>query len=191
VLKLNFIPFQEIKTERLLLRKLIPEDASVIFNLRSDPAVNKYVNRPLALDMNDALNFINNINMSIDRNNALYWGIYLVEMSQLIGTICVWNISANDAAAETGYELLPEFQGKGYVSEALTYVLDYSFHVIGLTSMYAYVLPSNARSIKVLNKLGFKLIGKAEEGDEVIYKKDKTENSEHIKTMGDHYETGN
>ncbi len=182
-LSLNFSPYPVIETERLVLRRLESADVEGIYYLRSDPGVNKYVNRSPALELKDAVIFIETINQSIDRNDVFYWGIVLKEKNQLVGTICLWNISPNDSAAETGYELMPEFQGNGYVSEALNGVMNFAFEKIGLASIYAYVHPENERSKKILDKFGFKYVGLAEEGNEVIYKKDKTE-TEKINNQG-------
>lgn len=43
--ELNFTPFPELKTERLLLRKLTGNDANKIFFLRSDENVLRFLSR--------------------------------------------------------------------------------------------------------------------------------------------------
>ena len=60
-LKINFKPFPEIETERLLLRQLNKYDAGDIYLLRSDPLVNKFIKRPETANEEDALKFIKKI----------------------------------------------------------------------------------------------------------------------------------
>ena len=43
---MNFTPFPEIKTDRLLLRKLQASDCEVILFLRTDKNVTKFIERP-------------------------------------------------------------------------------------------------------------------------------------------------
>jgi hypothetical protein len=49
MLNLNFNPFPEIKTARLRLRKVTTGDAAEMFFLRSDPGVQRFVDRPRSL----------------------------------------------------------------------------------------------------------------------------------------------
>ena len=57
--------------------------------------------------------------------------------------------------AEIGFELLPDFQGKGFMHEAIEKVLAYCFDVIQLQSIEAYAHADNEGSIKVLERNGF------------------------------------
>ena len=57
-IKLNFTPFPELKTERLLLRQLTEADSQDIFFLRTDKGVNRYIERSRPENINDARDFI-------------------------------------------------------------------------------------------------------------------------------------
>lgn len=173
----NFTPFPVLSTERLLLRELNLNDAPQIFELRSDDVVNKYLDRPKAKSIKDAEDFINKINFGIRENQCLYWAICLKDQSKLCGTICLWNFSDQKDKAETGYELLPVFQGKGIIQEALISVIDYSFNTLQLKTIEAWTTAPNFRSINVLERNHFqrdfdaeRMINKESDGtDSVIY----------------------
>jgi ribosomal-protein-alanine N-acetyltransferase len=156
MLTFNFTPFPIIATERLLLRQLILEDEKEIFLLRSDEGVNRYLDRPKAQTIQDARSFIQNITDGISNNDSIYWAIHLKEDPQLIGTICLWNLSAERAAAEIGYELLPAFQGKGIMQEALTKVIEFGFHTMQLQTLEAWVSKANGSSIRMLERNCFR-----------------------------------
>lgn len=61
----------------------------------------------------------------------------------------------NPHEADIGYALLPEAQGKGYASEALTALCDYGFHQLSLWAINAWVLGANQGSSRLLERHGF------------------------------------
>ena len=152
----NFIPFPVLKTERLTLRQLVSSDDNEIFALRSDDNVNKYLDRKPSQSIEDAKNFIQTINENIQRNDSIYWAITLNDTDKLIGTICLFDFSKDQLKAEIGYELLPDFQGKGLMQEAVSKVIDFGTQHIGLYSIEAYTHSQNKSSTRLLEKLNFK-----------------------------------
>ncbi len=159
----NFTPFPVLKTERLTLRQLLSSDANQILALRSDENVNKYLDREPAKSIDDAINFIQAINGNIQRNESIYWAIALNGTDNLIGTICLFNFSGDNSKAEIGYELLPAFQGKGIMQEAISKVIDFGMQHIGLNTIDAYTHSENQRSTRLLEKFNFKGNGDAED----------------------------
>src|SRR5688500_12084038 len=134
----SFTPFPVLKTERLTLRQLVSDDANEIFALRSDGNVNKYLDRKPSKSIDDAKRFIQTIDENIQRNDSIYWAITLNGTDKLIGTICLFEFSDDNLKAEIGYELLPDFQGKGIMQEATSKVIDFGIQHIGLNSIEAY-----------------------------------------------------
>jgi [ribosomal protein S5]-alanine N-acetyltransferase len=165
---INFTPFPNLATNRLLLRKLLPEDDREIFHLRSDETVNYYLERTRAQSLNDARDFIDKINAGIETNTTVYWGIIYKSENRLIGTICIYNINIKSAKAEIGYELLPSFQGKGLMQEALHEVLQYASSSLHLRSIEAFSHKQNESSIALLTKNEFKRDLQAEFGDKEL-----------------------
>jgi len=152
----NFTPFPVLQTERLALRQLRSTDDKEIFALRSNDNVNKYLDRTPSKSIDDAKTFIQTINENIERNDSVYWAITLNGTDKLIGTICLFDFSDDNLKAEIGYELLPDFQGKGIMQEATSKVIDFGFQHVGLNSIEAYTHPGNQRSTRLLEKLNFK-----------------------------------
>ncbi len=152
----NFTTFPVLTTERLTLRQLISSDDKEIFALRSDDNVNKYLDRKPSKSIDDAKNFIHTINENNQRKDSLYWAITLNGTDKLIGTICLFDFSNDNLKAEIGYELLPNFQGKGIMQEATSKVIDFGIQHIGLNSIEAYTHSENQSSTRLLKKLNFK-----------------------------------
>ena len=59
--------------------------------------------------------------------------------------------------AEIGYELHPDFQGKGLMQEAISTVTDYGFNKMNLKVITAFTHINNLRSTNVLLKNNFLL----------------------------------
>lgn len=156
MLELNFTPFPELATERLLLRKLTLDDAPEIFFLRSDPAVLRYLGREPAIDVQEAENFIKTVTANLDNNEGIIWGITEKnESSKIIGTICYWNITKEHYRTEIGYALHPAYWGKGIMKEAIKSVLEYGFGHAGFHSVEARLSSGNRASAAVLEATGF------------------------------------
>ncbi|RZK55776.1 MAG: N-acetyltransferase [Pedobacter sp.] len=155
MLNRSFNPFPILKTERLILRQLEISDEQEIFVLRSDSEINKYLDRPVSSSVKDARNFINKINEFISTNVALYWAINSIANNGLIGTICLYGFSDENASCEIGFELLTDFQVRGIMQEAAEKVIDYAFKSIEVKKIEAFLHKDNQRSLQLLNKLSF------------------------------------
>lgn len=153
--ELNFNPFPEIATQRLLLRRLLQTDWKEISYLRTDAIVNQFVIRPKAENKEEALKFINRINNNIDNNECLQWSINLKDNTETIGTISLWNFSEDLKTAEVGYDLNPKYHNLGIMSEALKNVLYFGFYTLKFNSIEAYTQLNNESSKRLLLKNGF------------------------------------
>ena len=185
MLSLNFTPFPELKTERLLLRRLERTDANKMFFLRSSENVLRYIGREPTKTIAEAEEFINKINKVVDENESILWGIvFLSEPSTIIGTICLWNFKKDDYRGEIGYILHPDHWRKGIMKEAINAVVDYGFTVLALHSIEALLNPENIASSSVLETTGFIKEGHLKESicfngkfkDEAIYSRLKKAN---------------
>jgi ribosomal-protein-alanine N-acetyltransferase len=155
---MNFKPFPEIITERLLLRKLKTSDCDVILFLRTDKNVTKYIERPdhrKTKNISQARILIEEFDSCIEANHSITWGITLKNTRQIVGTICLWNFSQNKKTAEVGYDLHPILQNKGIMSEALKGIVSFGFKELNLDKIVAFTHTDNLYSKKLLEKQGF------------------------------------
>lgn len=164
--------FPEIQTERLLLTRLQNTDWEMISFLRSDKNVNEFVKRPNAETKEKALEFIDKISKGIDSQALYYWKITEKEIPEMIGSICLWNFSEDGKTAEVGYDLSPEYQGKGIMNESLKSVTEFGFQKLNLDLIEAYTHGQNKSSKKLLERNGFTLVeGKKDidNADNIVY----------------------
>lgn len=151
------LPFPVLTTGRLLLRQLSEQDEQAISALRSDHVVNAYLPRPPKTSIAEARTFILKVNEDIRQHKSFYWAICLIDNRCLIGTICLWNLSADGKTAEVGYELGAAYHGRGLMNEALKTIIHYSFYTFGFTTLEAFTHRDNVRSRGLLEKNSFRL----------------------------------
>lgn len=156
MLQFFFSPFPELKTERLLLRKMTKADGPQMFFLRSDDRVMQYIDREKTKTLEEAEDFIERINISVDANETIMWAIAMAnDPATMIGTICYWRMQREHYRAEVGYVLHPGYWNRGIMKEALLSVANYGFEGMKLHSIEAHINPENIASGKVLEKAGF------------------------------------
>ncbi|MFG4002135.1 GNAT family N-acetyltransferase [Flavobacterium aquidurense] len=157
---LHFKNFPQLRTDRLLLRNIESTDAELIHKLRSDEVVNQFVGRDNSSTLEKAKEFILKIQNLVEKNEGLYWIIRLKENNDLIGSVCLWNFDIEKEIVEIGYEMLPEFQGKGIMTEALKIVTAYTFEEMKAKVITAFPSSDNINSVAILKKLNFELENK-------------------------------
>src|SRR5688500_11508478 len=85
------------------------------------------------------------------------------EPAKFIGKIALNGVMRGAMyGAYLGYWVDVEHQGKGMVTEAIAAVLDFAFGPAGLHRVQAAIMPRNTRSLRVIEKLGFRREGYAE-----------------------------
>ena len=147
MLKLNFNPFPVLQTKRLLLRQITDQDANELFALRSNESIMKYLDRPLAKSLDDALELIKKINTSLSNNDGITWAISLQKEKKLSGTIGFWKMEKENYRAEIGYMLHPALQGIGIMDEAVKEIINYGFAKMKLHSIEANINPAKLQCV--------------------------------------------
>ncbi len=147
--------YTELKADKLILKKLNLEDRNEIFAIRSNKEIAKYLDRPSCKSLDEADSFILKINSGIEKGEWFYWGICVEPNKKIIGTICLWNISDDGLNVEIGFELFPEYQGKGFMSKAIKLVLNFAFNVAKFEIINGETVAENSKSINIMKKFGF------------------------------------
>jgi len=155
-----------LTARNLVIRPLSTNDAPAIFKLRSHPGINKFLGRQLCKSPTEASAFIENV----ISNNLYYWAITPKENDELIGAICLFNLSAELKKCEIGYELLPDFQGQGIMYTAAKKIADFSHTELGMKIIDAYTHKNNESSINMLRKLDFVPVVAADKENLILFR---------------------
>ena len=155
------------ETNRMLVRKLTPEDLTGFHEMQSNPNVMKYVDgNPKSLKEHQLE--LEDLITKYDENGNDFW-IYAVVSradNSFLGTIAfVKDDLGND---EIGYRFLEKYWNLGYATEVLNGMVIYSKE-LGITNLIAYVSPENLGSIKTLEKNQFSRIGIESKTKDFIY----------------------
>lgn len=160
-----FTPFPQLVTNRINLRCAGFDDVDTIAILRANKQNAKYLQRGTVVDVEATRQWLEKIIRFAKENTSVLWVIENKASAQVLGTICLWNFSKDKFTAEVGYELFPEFQGQGYMSEALQAVIAYGKQ-LRLHSIEAFTHQDNSMSLQLLKSNNF--IWQAERKDEDV-----------------------
>lgn len=141
--------------EIICLLPLNIDHANILHLLRTDPEVSLYLDRKIPESLYETLSFILSIEQSEKQKECVYRGIFSHDRTDLMGTICLWNIDLTKLEAEIGFEMFPKFQGKGIMLEACNRLIEFGFKSMNLNNIIAYTYPDNIASIRLLDKLSF------------------------------------
>lgn len=157
------IYFPVLETKRLSLKCSELKDAKELFELRSNKDFVKYLGRDPMKDIAEAEEYIQKQLTGFEKQTGISWKICEKNSDILIGYCGFWEIDYQHYRTEIGYGLNPNFQGKGYMKEALTAMTGYMLLDMNIHHIKADIDVNNAASRSVLKSIGFKLEGLARE----------------------------
>jgi RimJ/RimL family protein N-acetyltransferase len=146
---------QSIATERLILRRWQERDREPFARMNRDPQVMEHFPAPLTKLESDAL---------VERIEAHFvnhgFGLYALELRSHGTFIGFAGISVPAFQAhftpcvEIGWRIAAEHWGRGLATEAARAIVRHAFHALGLAELVSFTVPANARSRRVMEKLG-------------------------------------
>jgi len=149
-----------IETERLILREWKKSDVDSMATINQDPKVMEFF--PSTRSYAETEKFIDGNIRAYEKYGYCLYAVELKEGHKFIGFV---GLNYTDFAAhftpavEIGWRLGSQFWGKGYATEGAKAALDYGFKKCGLKEIVSFTVPTNVRSIRVMEKMGLKLDG--------------------------------
>ena len=144
----------EIITGRLHLRPVSIDDKDSMYSYRADPETNKYLSL-IPKSVEDVAEFIGKTSVEVNVPGTWYQLVIIQKDSGvLIGDIGIHFL--DNSQVEIGYTLDKQFRGKGYGTEALRKVIDYLLNNLNKHRIIASIDPTNEKSIRLIERLGFR-----------------------------------
>jgi len=145
-----------IETERLRLRHLTVDDAEFILRLLNEPSFIENVGDKKVRTLVDSRKYIESGPMA--SYEKFGFGLWLLEVKQSNLPIGICGLLKRETLpeADLGYALVPEYWSKGYALESTLGVMSYARTSLGLKRVLAITSVHNEKSIRVLNKIGFR-----------------------------------
>jgi RimJ/RimL family protein N-acetyltransferase len=149
------MPEPVIETPRLALRRWTYADTGAFRAMVADPDLMRHLHDGVPLTPDQADDALHD---TIERYKEGFgdWAIVRLEDGTILGE-CGLTRVPEQGGIEIGYMLGPEHWGQGYATEAATAVMRYALDELKLERLIALTRPENARSIRVLAKLGMQL----------------------------------
>jgi RimJ/RimL family protein N-acetyltransferase len=158
-----------IQTERLNLRAWSRRDRAAFSLIAHEPDIVTWLNdgRPLTAEQIDSF-----IARQMDNQRERGWCRWALELrdpgeGDPSGIVGFAGFGCNLAPdVELGWTLLPQLWRRGLATEAGTAALHFGFETVGFARVFSAILPENAASRAVADKVGFVLDGVYLEKDE-------------------------
>jgi RimJ/RimL family protein N-acetyltransferase len=144
-----------LETVRLILRPWREEDRAPFAALNADPRVTAHLAGVQSRAESDAI--VDRILDGFARHGHGPWALEVKGGAPFIGFCGIWQPSFDahfTPCTEVGWRLAHDAWGKGYATESAEAALDYGFGPLGLAEIVAYTTPENARSRRVMERLG-------------------------------------
>jgi RimJ/RimL family protein N-acetyltransferase len=147
-----------LETEHLILRTFSLHDAAFMLRLVNEPSWIAYIGDHEVANLDEARDYIRNGPLTM--YDEYGFSLCMVELREGRVPIGVCGIVKRDSLPDPdlGFALLPEFWGQGYAYEAASAILEFGRAQLGIARILAISLPHNARSIKLLERLGFSYV---------------------------------
>jgi RimJ/RimL family protein N-acetyltransferase len=142
-----------IETDRLLLKEITLHEKEELFQLHSNPDVQKYTGDPLVESIEEMERAIQTRIKDYKKYGYGRWATFLKNGKQFIGWAGLAYLPEFDEI-DLGYRFLPEYWGAGFATEASRAILTYGFDKLGLRKIIAIALKENKASIRVMEKIG-------------------------------------
>ena len=143
-----------LETERLILRKMVLNDAEAVFAYASNSEVSRYTLWETHRSIEDSRAFLEFATQKYENGGEPDWDIVYRGNGCLVGACGLVNWEAEHARAEVGFVLSREYWGRGLMSEAVRAILRFGFERMNLNRIEARCIAENAASARVMEKAG-------------------------------------
>ena len=143
------------QTSRLQLRKFTPEVYKHLFSNYSEPEIKTIIGLESEEQYQKLLKKHEG-GLATYNRSLVFFQLIASATNTIIGGCGFHNWAIDHNRAELGYNLdKEEFKQKGFMREALEFVINYGFTEMNLHRIEAMVSPANIPSLKLLQRFGF------------------------------------
>ena len=162
-----------IETERLILRSSKMEEQKRLWEILMIPEVNKwylvgakkYANDPSHWTWEVQEKFYKSKVDKADNNDVFVWSVFLKPEytnsgnEEVIGQISAQENGEDITIRDVGWYIDPNYQGKGYATEASKAMINYMFKKVEINAIFSSAVKDNIASCRIFDKLRFDKIG--------------------------------
>lgn len=147
---------KEIESERLVLRPFRYTDNEDMFTYWvSDPDIQSMYSEPVYSTQQEVKELLDKYISSYEKLDYYRWAVTEKESQICIGQIAIFLVDDKNHFCEIEYALGKKFHGKGYATEAVNAILDFSFHKVNFHKVQVCHKEGNIASQGVIRKCLF------------------------------------
>lgn len=144
---------------KIVLRALEPEDLAFLYAIENNESFWEVSHTQTPFSKYILKQYLQNSYQDIFEAKQLRLIIVAKETNQKIGMIDVFDFNPQHLRAGIGILIHPNFQYKGFATEALSILINYCFSTLNLHQLYANITSDNLKSISLFTKNKFQKIG--------------------------------
>ncbi len=149
----------KLESKRLIIRNIEINDASFYFELFNDPDWIRFISDKNLKSVDETTAYLEKMQLENSKLGGLgFFTVLLKETNEAIGVSTALQREKLEFV-DIGYGFLPKGRGKGYAAEATKLIIEYVRTTFKQKKVFAFTLPENENSQKLLKKLDFKFIG--------------------------------
>jgi RimJ/RimL family protein N-acetyltransferase len=147
-----------LETERLVLRPFTHDDARFIVTLVNTPGWIEFIGDRNIKTQEQAITYLENGPLKSYELHG--FGLSMVELKDRGTPIGMCGLLKRETLdyPDIGFAFLPEYTGKGYALEIAKSTLTFANEQLNIHPILAIVMPTNTRSIQLLEKVGMKFM---------------------------------
>jgi len=145
-------------TPRLLLRQAVRGDAAFMLELMNEPSYIDNIGDRGVRTVAHATHYIEEKYLASYERHG--FGLYIVELKEESCPVGICGLVKRDSldGPDLGFAYLRRYWSRGFAAEAAGATLEQARRSLKLRRLYGVVSPKNARSIRLLERLGFRLV---------------------------------
>ncbi len=146
---------QELRTDRLYLRRWLASDRLPFAQMNSDPRVMEFFPGTLSRQESDVR--VDRIEEHFRQHGFGLWAVEIPGVAPFVGFVglCIPRFEAHfTPCIEIGWRLAVAHWNRGYATEGARAALDFGFRWLQVKEIVSFTVPLNVRSRRVMEKLG-------------------------------------
>ena len=148
-----------LKGEHVILRALEPEDLDFLYQIENNESFWEISHTQTPFSKYILRQYIENAHLDIYESKQLRFLIEEKSTKKQVGMIDLFDFNPQHKRAGIGILIHPDFERKGFASETLSILINYSFSHLQLHQLYANITSDNSRSLALFKKHKFDEVG--------------------------------
>lgn len=148
-----------LSNKHINLRALEPEDLGFLFTIENNESFWEVSHTQTPFSKYVLKQYLENAHLDIYEAKQLRLLIEENTSKKPVGMIDLFDYNPQHNRAGIGIVISEDFQQKGYASEALQLLINYSFSYLNLHQLYANITEDNSKSLALFKKHNFALVG--------------------------------